>query len=109
MSSSLFSSLSPERKHFLKVMVSISITIRKTRKDMGMSQKEFAQFMGVTQAMVSKWESGHYNFTMEAIVRIYDKLHLPLNFEPVEEENPMEKYMNRLHSINLPITDVAAA
>lgn len=87
MSSSLFSSLSPARKHFLKVMVSISITIRNARKDMKMSQKEFAQFMNVTQAMVSKWESGHYNFSMEALVRIYDKLNLPLNFEIPSKES----------------------
>lgn len=93
MRSSLFSSLSSDRKRFLKVMVLISATIRKTRKSMNLSQKEFAELMNVTQAMVSKWESGHYNFSMETVVRIYDKLHLPLNFEPLEESNPMHKYL----------------
>lgn len=86
MSEQLFSSISSDRKRFLKIMVSISIEIRKARKERGMTQKEFADFMGVKQAMVSKWESGHYNFTMETIVKIYDKLDLPLNFETAPEQ-----------------------
>ncbi|MCH5279935.1 MAG: helix-turn-helix transcriptional regulator [Lachnospiraceae bacterium] len=30
---------------------------------MGMTQLEFAKHMGVSQGMVSKWESREYNFT----------------------------------------------
>ena len=36
----------------------ISAAIELRRKDLGMNQKQFASFMGVSQAMISKWESG---------------------------------------------------
>lgn len=109
MSNSLFSSLSPERKHFLKVMVLVSATIRNTRKGMSMSQKEFAQHMNVTQAMVSKWESGQYNFSMETIIRIYDRLNLPLNFEPIDVRNPMQKYRKSHEQMPFSLQDCYAA
>ena len=38
----------------------IAATIAKNRVDMQMNQKEFAEFMGVSQSMVSKWESEDY-------------------------------------------------
>ena len=31
--------------------------------------------MGVSQGMVSRWESGEYNFTVEVLARIAYKLH----------------------------------
>jgi len=32
--------------------------IRKLREDMGVTQREFAEVLGATQAAVSQWESG---------------------------------------------------
>jgi transcriptional regulator with XRE-family HTH domain len=37
-------------------------------------KKQFAEFMGVSQAMVSKWECGEYNFTINTLIEICDKL-----------------------------------
>lgn len=45
---------------------------------MGMTQMEFAKFMGVTQGMVSKWESRDYNFTIRSLNEICQKLDLTL-------------------------------
>lgn len=45
---------------------------------MHMSQKEFATYMGVSQSMVSKWESREYNFTTKALNEICKKLNLPI-------------------------------
>lgn len=59
--------------------ISSKITIERCDRDM--TQKEFAKFMGVTQGMVSKWESGDYNFTIESICNILEKLDLDCNFE----------------------------
>ena len=39
----------------------ISAQIERERLEMDMSQKEFAEYMGVTQGMVSNWESREYN------------------------------------------------
>jgi DNA-binding response OmpR family regulator len=44
-----------------------------------LTQKEFAHLLGVSQSMVSKWESEDYNFTVEALANICDKLDWDLN------------------------------
>lgn len=85
--SDLFSSITPERKKFLATMVYISQTIRNARKEMGMTQAEFADYMGVKQNMVSRWENGHHNFSLETVIKIYVKLGIPLNFEKPKSTN----------------------
>ena len=47
---------------------------------MGLDQKSFAKFMGVTQGMISRWESGTYNFSISTLIGICEKLRL--SFEP---------------------------
>ena len=59
----------------------IATLIMKNRVDRQMNQKEFAEFMGVSQSMVSKWESEDYNFTIESLAKICDKLNLELDVE----------------------------
>ena len=64
---------------FENTIVSALIT---ARVDRSMNQKEFAAFMGVSQAMVSKWESGECNFTVETVSKICEKL--GLCFSPIK-------------------------
>ena len=59
----------------------ISAFIYKRRKELGMSQKAFAKMMEVTQGMVSKWESAEYNFTIESIAQISEKLNVTFDIE----------------------------
>lgn len=59
-------------------LAKISAKIERARLDLGMSQNEFADFMGVTQGMVSKWESRNYNFTIRSLNEICHKLDLNL-------------------------------
>ena len=40
-----------------RLLSGLSSTIVKNRIDMGKTQKEFAEYMAVSQSMVSKWES----------------------------------------------------
>ena len=47
-----------------KTLALIGAKLNLKRLDMGMDQKTFAKFMGVTQGLVSRWESGSYNFTI---------------------------------------------
>lgn len=65
----------------------ISARIAKERIDRGMTQKEFAEFLGVSQPMVSKWEAGNYNFTISAVSSIFDKLGLDYIFHIKEEQS----------------------
>ena len=59
-------------------LAKISGKIERARLDLGMTQIEFAEFMGVTQGMVSKWESRDYNFTIRSLNEICQKLNLNL-------------------------------
>lgn len=68
----------------IKELALVSARIEMKRNELGMSQKEFAKMMGVSQGMVSKWESGEYNFTITTLKEICGKL--DLEFEPVIRE-----------------------
>lgn len=52
--------------------------IRSARKRQGLSQKEFAEKMGVTQGLVSRWESGNCNYTVKTLVQIAAALGLDM-------------------------------
>lgn len=66
----------------------ISAKIERSRLEMGMTQQEFAEYMGVTQGMVSKWESREYNFTIKTLNEICQKIDLELS---VSLKKPCEK------------------
>lgn len=57
-----------------KLLTKISTAITKARLEKNMTQKEFAEFLDVSQGMVSKWESSDYNYTIESLANICDKL-----------------------------------
>lgn len=57
-----------------KIKSLIGAEIEFARISLGQNQKDFAKFMGVTQGMVSRWESGTYNFTIETLSNIAFKL-----------------------------------
>lgn len=70
----------------------IASIIMKNRIEREMNQKEFAEFMGVSQGMVSKWESQEYNFTIDSLARICDKLDLELDVEMKPNSKAKLKY-----------------
>ena len=58
----LFPELTSAEKKYNYVIADIAVKIRNKRKELKLTQKEFAGLVGVSQGMVSKWESGEYNF-----------------------------------------------
>lgn len=60
-------------------LAKISARIERCRLDLGMTQEQFASYMGVSQGMVSKWESREYNFTIRSLNEICQKLNLVLS------------------------------
>jgi transcriptional regulator with XRE-family HTH domain len=72
-------------------LAKISARIERCRLDMGMTQMEFAQYMGVTQAMVSKWESREYNFSIKTLNDICQKLGISMTIN-LEKTNPKTNY-----------------
>ena len=92
----------PEIKSNIE-LAKISARLEMKRIDLGMTQKEFAEYMGVSQGMVSKWESREYNFTIATLNDICEKLGLifdPIIREPdeipVEQIEPLNKSKARL-------------
>lgn len=73
-------------------LAKISAKIERCRLDLGMTQKEFADYMGVTQGMVSKWESREYNFTIKSLNEICQKLGLSLSMN-MEKTCPRNDYV----------------
>ena len=72
-------------------LAKISAKIERARLELGMTQKEFAKYMGVTQGMVSKWESREYNFTIKSLNEISHKLGLSLSVQ-IEKTNFKTNY-----------------
>jgi len=52
----------------------ISLKIAKYRLENRLTQKDFADFLDVSQSMVSKIESEDYNYTIKMLVRIFSKM-----------------------------------
>ena len=73
-------------------LAKISAQIVVSRIEKEMTQKEFATFMGVSQSMISKWEGEDYNFTVETLAKICEKLNLDLDISLKKKEN---KYMKK--------------
>lgn len=70
-----------------KELAVISMKIQLKRIELGMSQKDFAKKMHVSQGMVSKWESGEYNFTISSLIEIFDKLNIKFELTMEKEKS----------------------
>ena len=70
----LTSSYTKEELLIRKTLAIVAAEIQLKRIDMGLDQKQFAKLLGVSQGMVSRWESGEYNFTIATLVNICEKL-----------------------------------
>lgn len=78
-----------------KLQAKIAIAITKKRLEYGMTQKEFAKKLNVSQGMISKWESEDYNFTIESLAQIAEKLELNLEISLTPESDQYRKIQRR--------------
>ena len=70
----------------LTTLLELSNSIEAKRKNNGWTQKEFAKKMGVTQGMVSKWESGEYNFSVKGLAEISIALDMEFKCQLIKPE-----------------------
>lgn len=91
--------LTEEQLEEERVLAIISAKICLIRQSLGMDQKTFAKKTGVSQGMVSRWESGEYNFTFSTITKICAAL--GYRFEPqlVEKEECKEECKETIRSV----------
>ncbi|MBR6408427.1 MAG: helix-turn-helix transcriptional regulator [Clostridia bacterium] len=76
----LIKGIPEEQLEIEKTLALISAKINLQRIKLGMDQKSFAKFMGVTQGLVSRWESGSYNFSVATLITVCKKI--GLSFAP---------------------------
>lgn len=81
----LFPELSVAQKEANRLMVEIASRIFGRRKELGKTQAQMADLLGVKQPMVSQWEQGECNFTIESLTHIFSQLNLriELSFTPL--------------------------
>ena len=56
------------------IQLSISDELKKYRNEFGYKQDELAKRLNVSQVMISKMESGKYNYTIKSLVNLWTKL-----------------------------------
>ena len=79
-----FSELSLEEKQQADFLADIAILIHDRRIELGMTQSQFAALNHVSQSIVSKWESGDYNFTVGSLLSILSTIGLKLSFSATQ-------------------------
>ena len=78
----------------LKGVIATTITIK--RMELGLSQKDLAAKIGVSQGLVSRWEKGETNFTIETLVRIAEVLSIEMQCPYVmETKQSAGKYVKK--------------
>ena len=71
----------------------IAAEISMKRQQLGLSQKAFAAMLHVSQGLVSRWERGETNFTLESLVKISSALGLEMQ-SPFKSDPPKIPYVS---------------
>lgn len=75
-----------ESSAYYGMLADISVALVEYRMKRKMSQNQLAETLGVTQAMISKYESASYNISLQALTHICHILNLRLGLTIVEGE-----------------------
>jgi len=78
-----------------RIRHNVAVAIRKRRRVLKMSQQELAERMGISQPMISQWESGDYNFTISALAQISEILGLDLKVDMSVKADPSKGFQNQ--------------
>jgi ribosome-binding protein aMBF1 (putative translation factor) len=81
----LADSFSIEERTVAEFIASIAASIQYRRRALGITQKDLADKLGVSQVMISRWENGEENFTVATLAKISDALGLELH-NPFENQ-----------------------
>jgi ribosome-binding protein aMBF1 (putative translation factor) len=86
--SSLSDEFSAEDLRFSDIASDLAAQIIERRVALGLTQKELAEKLGKSQAIVSKWENADCNFQIKTLIEISQRLNLPLTISfrsPISE------------------------
>lgn len=68
------------------IQTQIAVSIQRKRKERNLSQKQLAEQLGVSQGMISRWENGEENLTIETIAKIAQALGMGMQNPLVEKK-----------------------
>lgn len=77
--SALSSGMSDKDLLYAGIAADIAYAITSKRIGSGLTQKEFADRLGKSQTLISKWENADCNFTLKSLIEIAQKLDMKLD------------------------------
>ena len=80
----LCADMSASKSYYYDIQYTLSTTLLEYRLKHNMTLKEMSSYLEVTPKMLSKYESGDYNFSLSQICDICEKLNLKLNLSIAE-------------------------
>lgn len=91
--SALSDGFSEDELQFADIASDLAAQITARRVELGLTQQQFAQLLGKSQATISKWESADCNFQLKTLIEISHKLSLPLTVSLQEVQTKPETYI----------------
>lgn len=82
------------------ILSDVSAIIQRRRQELDLTQSQLAQKMGVTQGLISRWENGEENLTMETVSKIAIALDLSTQ-SPLIPPFPIKRFGKMDVHINL--------
>lgn len=94
---------SKEEENYLKALANITGELLSYRKAHHLSQADLAERLGISQAMVSKIETGSVNLSIKVLSKIATKLNagLRISFE-FSQDNSMQKSYTNFKDAEIP-------
>lgn len=99
--SSLVSKLEEDEMVLATLQGMIAAEISMKRQELKLSQKEFAEKMSVSQSLVSRWENGDTNYTLQTLVKICSILELKMQ-SPIVPKIPKVYSVGNSRIYNFP-------
>lgn len=96
--------MSAEDMLFAHYASDIAVAITSKRISLGLNQTEFAEKIGKSQTLISKWENADCNFTLKTLIEIAQALDLTLNisFSDSKAATPQSDGRTHSHIIRFP-------
>lgn len=84
----IFSSILPKEDIlYVKLTATISAILKQSRIALDMSIQEFADYINVSESDVTQWECASYNFDIQSMSRIFNKLGFDIDISFIKKEN----------------------
>ena len=80
----LCADMSASKSYYYDIQYTLSTTLLEYRLKHNMTPKEMSSYLEVTPKMLSKYESGDYDFSLSQICDICEKLNLKLSLSIIE-------------------------